>query len=238
MPRPEPMSAPFWILSAGAALALVGATNATAADLSAEMALVSDYRYRGVSLSNGHPALQATVTVEHDSGLYLELWGSSIDEPRSDPAAEIDLMAGYDVDLAEGLSLDVSGTYYLYPSDSASNYVEAAAILSAAHGQASASLGLSWVPRQAVTRDEAGRHANFYSYGELSYELDNAPLMLCARLGYERGHFDEVDQGGKWDWMLGADLALDKATFGLAYVGSTAELDHRHAITASLRLAF
>ena len=41
-------------------------------------AVVSDYRFGGVSLSNGDPAVQAAITVGHSSGFYVGTWGSSI----------------------------------------------------------------------------------------------------------------------------------------------------------------
>ena len=38
--------------------------------LSGEIAVVSDYRFRGISLSDEEIALQPTLTLSHDSGLY------------------------------------------------------------------------------------------------------------------------------------------------------------------------
>src|SRR3546814_20629222 len=39
---------------------------------------VSDYRYRGISRSDEDPALQASVTVQGDSGLYAGVWGATL----------------------------------------------------------------------------------------------------------------------------------------------------------------
>src|SRR3546814_13249576 len=43
-----------------------------------EAKAVSDYRYRGISRSDEDPALQASVTVQGDSGLYAGVWGSTL----------------------------------------------------------------------------------------------------------------------------------------------------------------
>lgn len=86
-------------------------TQVEAADLSAQAAIVSDYRYRGLSLSNRNPAVQFSATIEHDSGLYGYLWGSTIKEPGSEVATEVDFTAGYAGELAGGLSLDMAVTY-------------------------------------------------------------------------------------------------------------------------------
>ncbi|HEU0199118.1 MAG TPA: TorF family putative porin, partial [Burkholderiaceae bacterium] len=40
--------------------------------------LISDYRFRGVSLSDGRPAVQATLAYDHGSGFYGGLFASSV----------------------------------------------------------------------------------------------------------------------------------------------------------------
>ena len=45
-------------------------------DLSVTMA--SDYRFRGVTLSDFDPVIQPDLTVFHESGVYLNVWGSNI----------------------------------------------------------------------------------------------------------------------------------------------------------------
>lgn len=46
---------------------------------SANVAVTSDYRFRGVSQSAKDPALQGGVDYTHPTGLYLGAWGSTID---------------------------------------------------------------------------------------------------------------------------------------------------------------
>src|SRR3546814_18335337 len=41
-------------------------------------AVVSDYRFRGVSQTGEEAALQGSIGVSHSSGLYAGVWGSSI----------------------------------------------------------------------------------------------------------------------------------------------------------------
>jgi len=48
------------------------------------------------------------------------------------------------------------------------------------------------------------------------------------------GFFDEVEQGGKWDWSLGIEAELDDAKLGLAYLDSDAG---RPALVAQSDLA-
>ena len=42
--------------------------------VSGNVAVVSDYRFRGVSLSGGDPAVQGGVTLSHSSGFYVGTW--------------------------------------------------------------------------------------------------------------------------------------------------------------------
>jgi uncharacterized protein (TIGR02001 family) len=42
------------------------------------VALVSDYRFRGVSQSDKGFALQGGVNVNHESGVYAGFWGSNL----------------------------------------------------------------------------------------------------------------------------------------------------------------
>ena len=220
-------------------IALAWTPQALAADISAELGVTSDYRYRGLTLSDGRPAAQASVTLEHGSGAYLSGWASTIRE-EGDGALELDVAAGYAAQLTNALGLDLSGTYFFYPSDKSSNYFEATAIATFERGPASASLGVSIVPEQEGTRDEMGRaRPNRYFFASFDHELGETPVTLSARLGHERGAFDEVEHGGKWDWTIAADVEVRRMTLELAYVGSSvAERDGRHALTGSLLLSF
>jgi uncharacterized protein (TIGR02001 family) len=218
--------------------ALMWTSSAAAADLSGETGAVSDYRYRGISLSRGRPAVQGSLTVEHDSGLYAELWGSTLGS--GNPAnLEVDLTGGYGADLSDHFSIDLSGTYYAYPKAGSDNYFEGTASITATHGNASASAGVSYIPRQRATRDEVGEsHDNIYLFGTADFAVPKTPVTLKAGVGYERGAFDEVARGGKWDWTLGGEVELKPAKIGLAYVGSDADGGDRHALVASLFFAW
>ena len=59
------------------AAGLLLATGAAQAQVSATVTAVSDYDFRGVSLSGTDPALQGSVDWAHESGFYAGLWASS-----------------------------------------------------------------------------------------------------------------------------------------------------------------
>lgn len=101
--------------------------------VSGNVALVTDYRFRGVGLSNGDPAIQAGIDLALPAGFYVGTWGSSLG--TSDTSVTLDdglgNLADYDVggfggtelnfyggwssDVAEGVSVDIGVLYYFYP---------------------------------------------------------------------------------------------------------------------------
>jgi uncharacterized protein (TIGR02001 family) len=205
------------------------ASPAAAVDVSGEVGLVSDYRYRGVTLSRGRPAVQGSLTLEDDSGIYAEIWTSTLEHPGDPTDSEVDFTVGYSKELTETFNVDLSATFFAYPSSGADNYFEGTALATATRGDASGSLGVSYIPGQLAT-DGAD---NWYLFGTLDYAIPKTPLTLKSGLGYERGAFDEVEHGGKVDWSLGVEAEFTPVTLGLAYVGSNADGGDRHAMVAS-----
>lgn len=210
------------------------ASTAHAVDVSAEVSFVTDYRYRGISLSDELPAAQTSVTLEHDSGLYANIWGSTIKEPETAMHTEIDLTGGDVIALPGSLSLDLSGTYYVYPEDRSANYFETTAMIVAEHGRGAATLGISFVPKQKATRDDGheGRE-DVYLFARSEYAVPKTSVGLSAQLGYEHGCFDEADRGGKLDWSLGAELSIDQASFGMSFIGYKTSDRDANALIAS-----
>jgi uncharacterized protein (TIGR02001 family) len=211
------------------------AAPANAADWSGEVGVVSDYRYRGLSLSDSKPALQASFSLAHGSGAYAEAWGSSL-APDDGSPIEIDGTIGYALDLTDTLSADLSVTYYAFPGEAASNAVEFSGSLEATSGPLTASVAVSVAPPQRGTRDDFGRRrANTYASGGVSYQLGRLPILVRARAGYERGPWDMAADGDKWDWSVGAELELTSARLGFDFVASDVSND---ACIVSLALRF
>ena len=112
-------------LTTGVALAQDGDSSWS---LSGTFGVTSDYMFRGQSQSNHDAALQAGLTVAHDSGFYLGAWGSTIDF-GNDTDFELDLYAGYGGAISDSTTFDLNVTYYSYPnapSGTAYDYTEVA----------------------------------------------------------------------------------------------------------------
>ena len=88
--------------------------------VSASAAVVSQYRFRGLSQSDNKPAIQGSITLKHESGFYVSTWGSSTaadfaKTPIAPGGTEIDVYGGY-THAFGGLTIDVGGYGYIYPN--------------------------------------------------------------------------------------------------------------------------
>ena len=88
-------------------------------DFSTTLGFVTDYRFRGLSQTDRHPAIQGSFDWAHNSGFYLGVWGSNVDFQEgalsSDGAStEFDLYGGYSTEI-KGFTLDVGLLYKTYP---------------------------------------------------------------------------------------------------------------------------
>ncbi len=178
-------------------------------DVSANAGLVSDYRYRGLSLSAGGPALQGGIDVESETGLFAGTWASTIAD-YGGSRLEVDLSVGFG-GKAAGFDYALTGNAYLYPGGSDVNFVEYRLDLTRALGPATLGAELSYVPHQRNTGT-----ANRYVGGSIALAVPGAEgLAASVRGGREQGFYD-----GKWDWELGAAYTRGAFTGSLAYVSS------------------
>jgi len=98
------------------ALALSLTAAAAHADLSGNFSVTSDYRFRGVSQSQGNMAIQGGVDYVHSSGFYVGNWNSSVssDVYLQGSGVESDLYAGFTKKLGP-VNVDVGALRYFYP---------------------------------------------------------------------------------------------------------------------------
>ena len=193
---------------------------------------VSDYRFRGYSLSGGDPAVQGTINVNHSSGFYAGAWASSLD--GNGPVlgfygdVELDLYAGWTGSVAKGLTADVGVLRYVYPSNDGqgpADFWEPYASLSTTIGPVGAKVGANYAPSQDATLNDD----NIYVYGELSGGIPQTPISLSAHLGYTDGPlgpkflaFNSNDKSG-FDYSAGVTWNVtDKLSVSATYVGSDA----------------
>jgi uncharacterized protein (TIGR02001 family) len=99
------------------ALLMAAGITVAQAEVTGNLGLTSDYRFRGISQSQNAPAVQGGVDYSHSSGLYVGNWNSSVSSQvyTNGAGVESDLYAGYKKEVYKGIGIDI-GTYnYFYP---------------------------------------------------------------------------------------------------------------------------
>src|SRR5512139_1254680 len=196
-------------LSQGVAAVLLLVSGAAAhAELSGTVGVVSDYDFRGISLSAKDPALQGSIDWASESGFYVGAWGSNIDYGQGvDGDIEIDLYAGYAGETEGGLGWDVGLVYYTYPgADDISDYPEIYGALS-----------YKWFEfKQWYSNDLSGTDLDgWYTEGNASFELP-ANFGLNLHLGYNFG--DAFDDTEYMDYSIGVAYTLGNFDLELKWV--------------------
>ncbi|RZV34964.1 MAG: hypothetical protein EX262_03315 [Sphingomonadaceae bacterium] len=187
--------------------------------LSGNVALVSDYRFRGVSFSDGDIALQGGIDLGHPSGLYAGTWASTISGGSDFGELELDVYAGWSGDVSDGVTLDVGLLYYIYPTGDApgvdTDYFEPYASIGTTLGPVGATVGVAY----AWEQDSLGGGDNLYLYTDFELGIPQTPITLTAHLGYTDGVFATALDGDSFDWGIGVSYAITgNLSLGLNYV--------------------
>jgi uncharacterized protein (TIGR02001 family) len=170
---------------------------------------VSDYRFRGVSLSDKDPAFQPSITLSHESGLYASVWGSNVAE-NDGSDIEVDYIIGFAPTVGP-VDLDLNATYYAYPGADNLNYWEFIGNVSHSIGDASIGFTFAYTPKQDSTVPSRGLY--YAIQGELP--IKNTPLTLAGSFGIEDNAFYDK----KKDWSIGLNADVGAGfTVGGAYV--------------------
>jgi uncharacterized protein (TIGR02001 family) len=93
-----------------AVLALAAAP--ACAQVSGQIALATDYRFRGVSLSDG-PALEASLSYDHPTGLFAGLFASNVDLRQA--GLGVQAYGGYARRWGDARAWDIGIVGYAYP---------------------------------------------------------------------------------------------------------------------------
>ncbi|MEA3492560.1 MAG: TorF family putative porin [Campylobacterota bacterium] len=190
--------------------------------VSANLAIASNYIWRGMSQSKDSPAVQGGVDIEY-RGFYLGTWGSNVDfGVNDDNSLEADFYAGYKAELAS-IGFDIGIVQYAFP-----NALDA-------YNSKEAYLGIS------EDFDMFGLSAK-YSWG-----LDDAPddwnigasVKLPIEIGLE-GTYGDYETAGSY-YVLAVTRSFGKFDFNVGYTDFTSDedttLDEDH-IVASVSTSF
>jgi uncharacterized protein (TIGR02001 family) len=225
--QPEPVSAPApwpWILRlrrlidsatfrAAAALSILFVSADVFAQFSGSASLVSDYRYRGVSLSHNKPAAQLAVTYDDASGWYGGAFASTVQ--LFYPSTELQLISfvGYAKRMPSGVTWEAGGDYSVVTGPLSYSYPEV--FLGVASDNLSARL--YYAPRYFGQDSEV-------IYGEVNAAqplLDNVRLVAHggALLNSIQGGYAQRPEHRVFDASVGVAVDFDHFNVQLSWVG-------------------
>lgn len=182
-------------------------------EFSSNVALTTDYVFRGLSQTDRGPAVQGGFDISH-SGFYGGVWASSVDF-GDDTTMEIDFYGGYTHDMGAA-TVDVGVIYYAYPDspELATGSQEFAEIYAGVSGTvAGADVGIS-IAYSPEFYGETGEAT--YIQTSLDY-----PLMenLSASFSYGISDFsDGMLNRDYQDIALGVTANVGPADWTLQYV--------------------
>ena len=221
------MKAPIIATALAAAILAPAAraqTDAPASSTTFNLAVTSDYRYRGISQTRLRPALQAGADFVHASGWYAGAWGSTIKwigDAGGDAKVEIDLYGGKRGELASGVMYDFGGLRYFYPGNELGKRSGFAnANTTEVYGQLG--FGPAYVKySHAVTSLFGFVDSENSAYLDIGANID-AGDGVTVQLHAGRQRVRNSAAASYTDWKLGASRAFGPATVSLAVIGTNA----------------
>jgi uncharacterized protein (TIGR02001 family) len=203
--------------------------------LTGNVAIVSDYRYRGISQTDKKPAIQGGFDFAHKSGFYLGNWNSNVSGFGTAPSGnvEMDFYGGYKFE-AVGISFDVGTIYYYYPGSVPFSPTGASKTPEINTHEIYVGMGYGPVSLKVSNTLSDGYFGlgknSFTGYGSakgtLYYDLTvsheiAAKTVLSAHVGYLDLDGDTSAEPFKLtDYRVGVAYDAGFATIGLNYVGN------------------
>jgi uncharacterized protein (TIGR02001 family) len=202
-------------------------------EISANVAMTSDYVWRGVSQTSEGPAIQGGFDLSHKSGIYMGTWGSNIN--FGDSQIELDLYGGYATEFGSGLGLDVGAIQYYYPGGLGSkeyDFTEFYLGLSYSVSGVGLSTKYSYSPDFGATVPDATAQ-----YIEAGVEYTMGPVTAAAHYGHSFGDaFTTPDSYD--DFSVGLSTEVVGLGLDLSYYGTNDEGETLFSDSAEGRVVF
>jgi len=174
--------------------------------VTANVALASDYVWRGVSQTDENPALSGGFDWSPSDDFYVGTWASNVDF-GSVENIELDIYGGYATEFDNGVSLDLGFIQYLYFNND--NDVDFNEIYA----------GLGWNGLSGKISYDT-RNQNTYFEAGYDYQLtSNIGLALHV------GNYSFLDGDDYTDWSIGLNGSFAGVDLGLTYT-DTDDIDN------------
>lgn len=239
----------MWKLMAGG-LALTMAAPAAAQvslgggiSITGEASATTDYRFRGISQTDGDPALQGYARIDHNSGIHVAAFVSTLDDVSRPGQFEARFDVGFSREILLATNIDVGVQYYAFPDNDGvvgASFFEPYVAVSHTLGPVTAEVGAAYAPAQDAFGDEDSVNL----YADARAGLIILPFSVTGRVSHTSGPARFVGALGArdyWDWRVGAERTFGPATIAIEYVDTNLPDTVPQAdatLVATLRLGF
>ncbi len=196
-------------------------------DLSANVAITTDYVWRGSSQTGEEPAIQGGFDISHKSGLYLGTWASNINFGNTATSMELDIYGGFAYEFEMGLGVDVGAIQYLYPgalSGSELDFIEYYLGLGYSVSGVGLSAKYSYSPDFTGSIDD--KSAQYIEAG-IDYTLPK-DVVVAAHYGHSFGDYFDNTTGAPdsyGDYSFGLSKEFFGFGFDITYYGTDSDGD-------------
>ena len=182
-------------------------------ELSSNIALVSDYRGRGVSYTDNSIAIQGGVDIVEPSGWSAGVWASTIGD-ATNADFEIDLYAARSFAVGP-VEMSFGAAAYVFPEGDDWDFVDVQANIAVAIGPIDTTLSVNYAWEQENLGDEDDIYVALNGTTPIG-TLGGVPLSLGGSVGFEEGAFAIED--AKLDWSLSVTAEIEEIAFSVSYI--------------------
>ena len=218
------------LLSVAIATALTAGFTAAPAqaeiEVSGNVALTTDYRFRGISQSDESAAIQGGFDLAHESGFYIGTWGSSVDFDTNgdgyDGSLELDYYGGWASSIGDtDFGIDIAYYYYDYPGDDGDegDYQE----FYVGGSWKDLSIQVNYSDDYYAETDEFWYVSGDYSFSFM--DTIDVGLHVGGNFLEEDGGFLSSDEDYYTDYSVTLTYTWATVDFSLAYVGTDLDED-------------
>jgi len=175
--------------------------------------LYTDYRDRGLALSDFDPTVAGSLGVFHKSGFYGGIDAAIIDDGRGGDT-KTEFYLGYSIDKGDYIydfSVELDGIH----GDTSNYYSEFKASVARDFGIAFIRGGMAYAPEGRWNTPDVD---SFYTYADLELPVPTIPeLTFISHFGYDA----RSSRSNLWDWSVGVSAFIETFEVSLTFEDSS-----------------